>query len=1080
MSMSALEEPNIEFGRRCEDAWRVWLRQKRRTVTALCGATDNSEGTSAPLIEFGWDSSARVRAPDFRTDHEGQSEYWEVKGRQSITSDPKTGLPEQYINHEQFTDYRNLADRDPQIRFWIVVYEAPTATSTGRWLRISLQQSLDAGRLLRWTDAQGNERAQWRWPTREMELVEDGPPVDLRDVFLQPPHGTDHVEADSLEPARELELLRQELALPHVPQYSLLRVGSIERSKLLQLLHLGIRVYLIVKSRAEADQLRDDPELKAFIDRRSRLLELSHVPESHRGRDAWVCDGRFDEGSSWVRGMLERADALDGINARQYWVVHESRDDDVCVIAGAGTGKTETLSERIVFLLCTSTPEPALVGKPTSYETRLSDMALITFTREAASEIRDRIARTLTLRRRLCRRLVHPVVPWLMQLGQCNISTIHTFAKRVIQQRGTAIGLNPGFRVKQMARQREAIIDKHLSELLADHDHVFGPLERRAAAFYEWRKHVIAIWEGLEENGVSLADADEKPIDVDWGKGSGDPNSAAATVVVRECIQRASRDFAQLCKSQQVVPTSRLVATAIAALSKAQHSHTSAPKFLFVDEFQDTDPIQMRMLLDIRSQFQCRMYVVGDSKQGIYRFRGAEGDAFKRLDELRAGYGNGKIPKFKTHRLVTNFRSLPMLLKRFDEAFTAWGNQGRKWLGYDKAEDQLLPGVIGPGDPEYVQTRVNFKEWAERAADQVCEWRKQDPSALIAVLCRRNSHARAVHRSLARREKDVRGDIELVVGGSFFASRAVAETRAFMQALVNPADAAALAELLETRWGDAIVGIHELGGIKGSEDWKKEFPQVPAWRSRLGALATDRRLRRPDLDALSDRLRSLLSLAHRSTPLGLLVRCKDILDPASRPSTSDDLNDSHERYRRNLDHLFTRLDEEFEQSPASLAEMLRWVSLQSAVNLREDEPSLASRDPERKTLLMTVHAAKGREFDFVLIPNTFAKFLPPPQLRTSEVSVMMSKASEKRRLLWRWTPRDTFAVSNVADTDPLWAADSNETIREEARLLYVAMTRAKRRLVIFKDIGVRKVPAGADLGNWRWQVMVDGIPGGAN
>jgi DNA helicase-2/ATP-dependent DNA helicase PcrA len=1076
--MNAMDETNAEFGRRCEAAWRVWLRGNRRTVTPLCEATGNSAGTEAPLIEFGIDSSARVRAPDFRTDHGDEREYWEVKGRQSPSTDPNTGLSEHYIDLDQFQDYKRLATRDPGIKFWIVVYEAPTASSEGRWLKISLHRALESGRLVRWIDAHGHEKAQWKWPVREMDLVKDGPAVDSVGVVAPASDRGVSATTDAIEPVRELELLREELGLPHVPRYSVLRVGSIARPHLLQLLHLGIRVYLLTSSAEDESALRNDPSLAAFLDRRSRLLEVSRIANRDRKRDGWVCDGRFGKDSEWIGELLDQSEGSGGINARQFRVIHESRDADICVIAGAGTGKTETLSERIVFLLATSIPTPDRAGQAINYETRLSDIALITFTRDAASEIRDRLARTLTLRRRLCSRLVHPVVPWLMQLGQCNISTIHTFAKRLIQQHGTSIGINPGFRVKQLVRQREAIIDRHLSDLLADHDGTLAPMGRDAPAFYEWRKHVVAVWEGLEENGVSLARDDKSPIDVDWGDGHEDKFWRTTTTIVKDCIQRSAIEFTRLCMDHQVVPTSRLVAVAMDALARSKTSHTAGPKFVFVDEFQDTDPIQMQMLLEVRSRFQCRMYVVGDSKQGIYRFRGAEGDAFRRLDELRKGHGGGAIPRFKNHRLVTNFRSLPKLLEHFDRAFSAWGNSGRKWLGYDRGHDRLTPGVTEPGDAMFKTKSVFFNEWAEKAADQVCEWRKKDRNALIAVLCRRNSQARAVHRCLAERSPEDRGDIELVVGGSFFASRAVAEARAFMQALVHPEDGAALAELLETRWGQAVVGLHSLEGVKGSEAWNRPFPETPSWRNRLGALSATRKVVRVDLDALAARLRSLLSLAHRSTPLGLLVRCKDILDPASRPAASGDPADTQERYRRNLDHLFSRLDEEFEQSPASMAEMLRWVIHQAATNRREDDPALTSRDPERKTLLMTVHAAKGREFDFVLVPNTFTKFVPPQQMRTSEVSVIVGTGSPTRRLIWRWNPRGGRSCQNVAARDPLWNVDATETIREEARLLYVAMTRAKRELVIFKGDRPCRVPADTDLERWRWQAMVDQSPGG--
>jgi superfamily I DNA/RNA helicase len=1068
---------NLEFGRRCEAAWRTWLLEHRQTVTALCEATDNARGTTAPLIEFGCDASGRVRAPDFRTDHDGESEYWEVKGRQSITRDPGTALSEQYIEHEQFKDYESLATRNPGVKFWIVVYEAPTATAVGRWLKISLQDALSGGRLVRMSGQRGEEILAWRWPTLEMTPVTDGPAVDLSGVFeqrsIESAGSADALVDPTLSPAEELELIRHRIGLPHLPRYSILRVGELEHGTLLRILDLGIRVFLLLPTDQAVRGVLDDPQIAPFADRRSRLLEVTCVGDRTENRTAWVCDGKFEPASQWVRALLDSIDAATGLNARQYHVIHEAVDADVQVVAGAGTGKTETLAERIMFLLSTSIPETETPGDVHRYDVRLPELALITFTKEAANEIRARLARTLTLRRRMCRRILHPVVPWMTQLGQCQISTIHTFAKRIVQAHGSLIRFHPGFRVAKLTQLREELIDRHLSELLREHDDAFPG---KPIAFHEWRKHIIRIWESLEENGVSLIGVDEPSgINVDWGTGTNEARSRAATTIVRECITRSVREFSEWCVRRQSLPTGQLIPAAILALSKVSKGSASPVRFLFVDEFQDTDPLQMQLLLEIRRKFDCRLYVVGDSKQGIYRFRGAEGDAFRRLEELRKEGKGGAIPAFRTHRLVTNFRSLPGLLEHFDRAFESWGSDGHQWLGYRGGDDRLMPGNHQLGDPQFLVNDVDWNEWADRAADWVCDARRSDPSALIAVLCRRNSHARAVHRKLCAMDPRKTGDVELLIGGSFFASRAVAEARALMQALAFPDDMAALAELLETRWGHALASATAPPGATDPACWKAPFPEVLGWRSRLGGLAKDRRLPSADIRSLQARIRSLLSLAHRSTALAFLVRCKELLNPASYPAHQGS-NESGDRYGRNLDHLLTIMDEEFDQSPASLMQLLGWLQFQAAVNRSEDEPPLTSRDPERKTLLMTVHASKGREFDFVLVPNTFAKFSPPSSLATTEAAVMVANDGT-RRLLWRW-PKASPEIRNVPEVDALWDTDRRETIREEARLLYVALTRAKRRVTMFRTARSMSVPTDSDLDHWKWQVMIDAIPRG--
>jgi len=94
----------------------------------------------------------------------------------------------------------------------------------------------------------------------------------------------------------------------------------------------------------------------------------------------------------------------------QYDIVHSNSDSDVMVRAGAGTGKTETMSERVVFLLATH----ASAGNQHRSDLRLDDIVLVTFTKEAARQMRERLVRTLALRRRLCPSCVLPALAWML------------------------------------------------------------------------------------------------------------------------------------------------------------------------------------------------------------------------------------------------------------------------------------------------------------------------------------------------------------------------------------------------------------------------------------------------------------------------------------------------------------------------------------------------------------------------------------------------------------------------------------------------------------------------------------------
>ena len=91
-------------------------------------------------------------------------------------------------------------------------------------------------------------------------------------------------------------------------------------------------------------------EIDAFLE--SRMLEKS-VLKDLADNPGWVVDGEPCDGYLLNLDTLKKAENAGGFNFHQYEIVHANTQDDILVTAGAGTGKTETLSERIVFLLCT-------------------------------------------------------------------------------------------------------------------------------------------------------------------------------------------------------------------------------------------------------------------------------------------------------------------------------------------------------------------------------------------------------------------------------------------------------------------------------------------------------------------------------------------------------------------------------------------------------------------------------------------------------------------------------------------------------------------------------------------------------
>lgn len=1078
--------------RRCEIAWSTWLQADHYAVTHLGEAHGNTTVSGAPLIEVG---GRRRRAPDLHTTKAGRGEYWEVKFRTRSEVDPLTGSRVHWMSYAAFRDYLAVA-QGTNSRLWVVLYEAPTSLGAGRWLRARIQDLRDAGRRTSRIDQSGGRLDAWEWPVSSMEVV-TGPKVDMsavqspllvregegapipeeafepmeREVRRRPRDDRqDATEQTSLDDpvltvlddnySVGLEVLRRSLGIPAPPRYSVLRITSSTESvdDLLGLLHYGIRVFLVTST--ECPHRFDPRELQAF--RESRLLEWAILPEV-AGEDYWVVDGAMpDPAPRDLAQALHAADEAGGINLGQYKIVHADASANVLVTAGAGTGKTETMSERLVFLLATSAAGAGAGGASSLSDLRVDDVVLMTFTREAAREMRERLARTLMLRQRLSRRCVLPALAWLMQLSGAQVTTIHSYAKRIVQSGAGALGLPPNFSVsKQTLAFREllqAALSPRLEHLLEGHKPELIP------PVHAWQRHIETVWEALANNGVNLMPLDgvSSTSDVEWGSTSAGVMHQKVVDATTEVVQELALSFKAHCLETQCLPTASLVPAAVETINVTRRGGFDAPRYLFVDEFQDTDALQMELVLDLSQKMGANLFMVGDAKQGIYRFRGAEGNAF---EELRKRVDERKMSPIKEFALTRNFRSGESLLNSLHPVFMAWGSGA--YLSYD--EGSRLRPQLRPLDsslPISFET-VKTRDFDVRAARLVKVWREKGPQESIAILCRRNWQAVAVQSAV----RQAGGSCELLVGGSFYTTPAVRELRALLEVVASPSDNAALLEICETRWAAGILRGEPPVGVS-ADNWRVDVCSPMAWSDRLASLSGSQSFNVEDLELLRRRVISLGAMLSRTSVMAWIVECaRSFVPEASALPILDDATE-RARYARCFDHLVTLLDAQFQDSPATLERVLTWLKLQIATNETEDEPVVTEALAGRTTAL-TVHKAKGLEFDRVLIPTTWTSFAPPKSVPT-QASVLRREA-QIPRLVWDWRAGTTGgSFTNVMPEEQgLWATNDLETAREEARLLYVALTRAKDELRLYtnRDIGgpVPQPNSWADLlslGSW--------------
>lgn len=1050
--------PDLEglVWRKCEVAWMAHLAADRWLVTRLADAVNNFEDSGAPLMQVG---GRLLRAPDLQVTRDGRTEFWEVKYRSGANVDSLTGQAEYWVSLDSFQDYVAVAAASgAPVR--VILHDAEVWRNSRKWLTCDVNLIHENGRNDRRFQSDGQEVEAWVWPATIMSLI-DGPAVTGEpprpDPLLQPiadeepfpdevvklaervlrrkPRMPESQEEREGLPAGVFDVLMADsrvrlhalcrtLGVPAMPLYSVMRLGfdGIDIGELLALMRYGIRLFLVGDKRPESTEW-----LEACTS--ARLFEWAEasVPENLQG---WIVDGRVSDDQ---RAFLSQC-VGGNFNFGQFIVVHEDVSSDILVSAGAGSGKTETMSERIVFLLSTSRKQLDPRNPDRPLELNLSEIALITFTREAASEMRSRIARTVLLRQRLCDLCVLPTTAWILALGQMEIETIHTYSKKLIQRDGNVIHLAPSYKVGPLTMVFRRLIEEEMSNHLGDL--MIGEGQVKVPPFHELREQVERLWSKLSGTGFSpLAAVDGTGSEIGWG----DPIEGLEGDVadaLRRVVYDVARRFREVCLQYQTIPVDELVSRAALVVFKTGNRLRRPPRFLFVDEFQDTDSEQIGLIVSIRKNCNSRVFVVGDQKQGVYRFRGAEGNAFGQLRRIAEGHG------FEPKRfdLKLNFRSRRNLLDSMHPFFEAWGLQD--FLAYG-AEDRLVATVMG-GEAISVQ-ETTVRDLSASVVGTVESWLKEtasNPNLTIGVLCRRNEQANRAREWL--RAAGI--PCEIRVGGEFFRSPVVRETRVLLEAVLDSGDDAALLELAETRWFPGLVSAAAPSFLSIAENraWAMGVQELTPWRDRVASLRHAGSFEREDLITLRARVEALARHLQNLPVLAWLIECRRLFRPELVAVDGPTDRVERSRYSRGFDQLITRLDEDFRESPLSPHVLLEYLRQKIATDNSVDE---SPEDPSSSAAVtaLTVHKSKGLEYDYVLIPFTNDWFLAGSKKRDESIVMVDGGA----RFVWKWATDGGAEFTNVPATEiGLWDVENFEKIKEETRLLYVAMTRARERLLV--------------------------------
>ncbi len=583
-------------------------------------------------------------------------------------------------------------------------------------------------------------------------------------------------------------------------------------------------------------------------------------------------------------------------------------DGPVLVLAGAGSGKTKTLTQRVAYLIKNKKIPP-------------ENILAITFTNKAAEEIRRRVQQATQTRSN----------------KRFNISTFHSLCARLLRHEADRLGYSRNFSIFDTADQLTAI--KRAMEQLGLDTKRFVP----EAVLHHISSAKNELMGAAAYNEVA--------------RGSFQGVVAKVYFVYQDILRHnQAMDFDDLIMN---------IVTILRNNPDILAKYQDRFRYILIDEYQDTNTAQYE-LASLLAQKHRNLFVVGDDWQSIYSWRGAN---FRNILNFNKDY-----PDATTFKLEQNYRSTQNILDGGHAVIAPNKNKSSKKLWTDKTE----------GDPIVIYEALNEKDEGDFVIREVVRLKADSCAKLsdFVVLYRTNAQSRSLEESFLRH-----GLPYQVVGGvRFYERKEIKDVLAYLTLLVNPHDNVALGR---------IINIPTRG--IGKKTWLAyESSAQAAGQSVCQYLAED-----PSVStSVKEFIQIMARISQRSKTL-VLSRLLDYIL-------------LHTGYKKILEgegiEGETRLENIFELK--SVMEKYDHLKSEEALAVFLGEVSLVAdidtyKRGDDAVTLMTLHASKGLEFDYVFIAGLEENLFP-----------------HSRTLM------------------------EQEELEEERRLCYVGITRAKRRVYL--------------------------------
>ncbi len=577
------------------------------------------------------------------------------------------------------------------------------------------------------------------------------------------------------------------------------------------------------------------------------------------------------------------------------------------VIAGAGTGKTRVITERIRHLLQT---DPELSGE---------NILALTFTKKAAGEMKARVMKATGERGR-----------------DVTLATFHSFCETLLKE------VEPNRAALEQV-DHWILLRRNMGRLRLEK-------YRRLAEPGQFLSDFIAFFSRCQDELVSSEDyqryADELAGKLEVERTTLDEDTykeRAEQVAQEQEIARAYRANEQLLREKNAVALNGLIAEAVALLQKdsgLRERLRERYRHILVDEFQDTNIAQLE-LLHLLSAEPRNIVVVGDNDQAIYRFRGASFGSFKLFLERFAGWRGGQDSAPYRVTLTENYRSTPNILRVATQV-----------IAQNEVSADFPKKILHPTRAE--SERIRIAELA--SAEEEARWLANELERLhgtghpwrdFAVLYRQHAHRNHLVEELSRKK------IPFVIAKlSILEHPLVRDVLAYLRLIARPHDDIACARVLSApAWHLEAADLVRLAVRAAKKRGTSLLDVLQAPQSELPFDASQGALGEV-LEFLSQQRKTL----KRRATGEILSDLMEWLEIPQRASTQD------RKYVTRLSQFVKEWEKKSETR--GLAEFLEYLDYfeqaGETLSLEDDAPGDAVQ-------LMTVHGAKGLEFPHVFL-----------------------------------------------------------------------------------------------------------------